>query len=131
MQNLVILTGRVGNDPETRRFNNGDTITNFRLATSTKWTDKQTGEKREHTEWHTIAVPGPYGENVAKYCKKGSLVSVVGSIRYKKFTKQDKTEAYFTEIRANTVDFLNLAKDTKAATPAPVTSGEDTGAIPF
>ena len=128
MQNLVILTGRVGNDPETRRFNNGDTITNFRLATSTKWTDKQTGEKREHTEWHTIAVPGAYGENVSKYCKKGSLVSVVGSIRYRKFTKQDKTEAYFTEIRANTVDFLNLAKDTKAATPAPVTSG---GSIPY
>ena len=96
--NRVILGGRLGKDPEIRSFQNGDKVANFSLATSETWRDKQTGERKERTEWHNIKV---LNENLIKiveqYVGKGSQVIVEGSLQTRKWEK-DGIERYTTEI---------------------------------
>jgi single-strand DNA-binding protein len=97
--NKVILIGNLGADPEVRRMGNGEPVVNLRIATSENWRDKQTGERREKTEWHSVVI---YNENIAKvaeqYLKKGSKVYLEGQLQTRKW--QDKTGAdrYTTEI---------------------------------
>jgi single-strand DNA-binding protein len=96
--NKVVLIGRVGKDPEIRSFNSGDRVANFSIATSEKWKDKATGEKKEKTEWHNIAV---FNENLVKvvesYVKKGSMIYVEGQLSTRKYQKNGE-DRYITEI---------------------------------
>ena len=97
--NKVILVGNLGKDPEVRTFQNGGRVCNLRLATSENWRDKQTGEKREKTEWHSVVI---FNENLVRvaeqYLKKGSKVYVEGQLQTRKWTDQSGVEKYSTEI---------------------------------
>lgn len=86
--NKVILVGHVGADPETRHMPSGGAVTNMRVATSESWSDKQTGEKQERTEWHRVTLYNKLAEIAAQYIKKGSQVYIEGSLRTRKW--QDK-----------------------------------------
>lgn len=104
--NKVILIGNLGADPEIRHTGSGTAICSFTLATSESWTDKQSGEKQERTEWHRIKIFGRLGEIAHEYLKKGRQVYIEGSIRTDKFTGKDGVEKYFTEIIANEMQML-------------------------
>lgn len=96
--NKVILIGRLGRDPESRRLGNGDLVVNLRLATSESWKDKATGERKEKTEWHQVVI---FNDGLAKvaeqYLQKGSLVHIEGQLQTRKWEK-DGVERYSTEI---------------------------------
>lgn len=97
--NKVILVGNVGKDPETRSFNNGGKVCNFSLATSETWRDKQSGEKRENTQWHNIAI---FNENLVtvaeNYLRKGSKVYIEGALQTRKWQDRDGNDRYTTEV---------------------------------
>lgn len=97
--NKVILIGNLGRDPEVRTFQNGNKVCNLRLATSETWRDKTSGERKERTEWHTVAI---FNENLIKiaeqYLRKGSKVFIEGQIETRKATDQNGGERYFTEV---------------------------------
>ena len=107
--NKVIIIGNLGNDPEHRQFNNGGSVTNISVATSEQWTDKQSGEKREATEWHRISLFNRLGEIAAQYLRKGSKVYIEGSLRTRKYQADDGTDRYVTEIRAEQMQMLDGA----------------------
>lgn len=98
-QNKVMLRGNVGADPEIRRTQDGRPIANIRLATSESWKDKNSGERKERTEWHTIVV---FNENLAKICeqyvKKGSFIAIEGALATRKWQDQSGQDRYSTEI---------------------------------
>ncbi|WP_296404263.1 single-stranded DNA-binding protein [Psychrobacter sp.] len=104
--NKVIIVGNLGADPETRQFTNGGSVTNISVATSEQWTDKQTGEKREATEWHRISLFNRLGEIAAQYLRKGSQVYIEGSLRTRKWQDQNGQDRYSTEIRADQLQML-------------------------
>ncbi|MHA1190595.1 MAG: single-stranded DNA-binding protein [Alphaproteobacteria bacterium] len=97
--NKVILIGNLGADPEVRRMQDGRPIVNLRLATSDSWRDKNSGERRERTEWHRVVI---FNEGLAKiaeqYLKKGSKIYVEGQIQTRKWEDQSGQERYTTEI---------------------------------
>ncbi len=98
MLNKVQLIGRLGGDPEVRRLNNGDKVVNFTLATSEKWTDKNSGERKEKTEWSRIVIfNDKIGEIAEKYLRKGLLCYVEGSLQTRQWEK-DGAKQYTTEI---------------------------------
>lgn len=109
--NKVILVGRLGQDPEIRTFDNGSKIANVSIATSERWTDKQTGEMRENTEWHKVVFNDRLADIVAQYLKKGSSVYVEGSLRTRKWTDNNGVERYSTEIRAMSMQMLGGKQD--------------------
>lgn len=97
--NKVILVGNLGKDPESRTFQSGDKVVNFTLATSETWKDKASGERKERTEWHRIAVYNQGLVNVCEnYLKKGSKVYIEGQLETRKWTDKDGVEKYTTEI---------------------------------
>ncbi len=97
--NQVSLIGNLGKDPEVRTMQNGGQVVNFSIATSESWTDKQTGEKKEQTEWHRIVVFNEgLGKVAANYLKKGSKVFVQGKLQTRKWTDQAGVEKYSTEV---------------------------------
>lgn len=97
--NKVILVGNLGRDPEVRFSQDGKKIVNFSIATTESWKDKNTGEKREKTEWHRIVV---FSEGLAgiaeRFLKKGSKVYIEGSLQTRKWTGNDGVEKYSTEV---------------------------------
>jgi len=97
--NKVILVGNVGKDPEVRSFNNGGKVCNFSLATSESWKDKQTGERKEKTDWHNIAIfnEGLVGI-VERYVKKGSKIYIEGALKTRKWQDRDGNDRYTTEV---------------------------------
>ncbi|WP_339343600.1 single-stranded DNA-binding protein [uncultured Psychrobacter sp.] len=105
--NKVIIIGNLGADPETRQFNNGGSVTNISVATSEQWTDKQSGEKREATEWHRISLFNRLAEISAQYLRKGSKVYIEGSLRTRKYQDQSGQDRYITEIRAEQLQMLD------------------------
>lgn len=109
--NKVIIIGNLGADPEARQFNNGSSVTNISVATSEQWTDKQSGEKREATEWHRISLFNRLGEIAAQYLRKGSKVYIEGSLRTRKYQDQNGQDRYVTEIRAEQMQMLDGASD--------------------
>ena len=109
--NKVIIIGNLGADPEARQFNNGSSVTNISVATSEQWTDKQSGEKREATEWHRISLFNRLGEIAAQYLRKGSKVYIEGSLRTRKYQDQSGQDRYVTEIRAEQMQMLDGAGD--------------------
>lgn len=104
--NKAMLIGHLGRDPEVRYLNNGDAVATMTLATSDQWKDKQTGEKKEATEWHRVTMFRKLAEVAGQYLKKGSLVYVEGKITTRKWTDKDGVERYTTEINADTMQML-------------------------
>lgn len=102
MINKVILVGNIGRDPEIRQTQDGREIANLTLATSEHWKDKSTGEKKEKTEWHRIAVFSQGLVNVVKnYVRKGSKLYIEGSLRTRKWTDNHGIDKYVTEVVLN------------------------------
>lgn len=95
--NKVILVGTCGQDPEVRYLPNGNAVTNLSLATSEKWTDKQTGQKVEKTEWHRVSLFGKVAEIAGEYLRKGSQVYIEGKLQTREWEK-DGIKRYTTEI---------------------------------
>ena len=97
--NKVILVGRLGKDPESKSFANGGSVVRFSLATSENWRDKQSGERKEKTEWHNVAI---FNENLGKiaaqYLRKGSEVYLEGALETRKWQDQQGVEKYTTEV---------------------------------
>ncbi len=104
--NKVILIGNLGRDPELRYTQGGQPVTNFTLATSENWTDRQSGERQERTEWHRIVVWGRTGEMCAKYLAKGRTVYVEGRLQTREWEDKEGQKRRTTEINAQTVQFL-------------------------
>ncbi|WP_298288515.1 single-stranded DNA-binding protein [Novosphingobium sp.] len=97
--NKVILVGNLGADPEVKSFQNGGRIANLRIATSENWKDKNTGEKKERTEWHTVVLNSDGLVGVAeRYLKKGSKVYIEGQLRTRKWQDQSGNDRYSTEV---------------------------------
>lgn len=97
--NKVILVGNLGQDPEVKSFQNGGRIANLRIATSESWKDKQTGEKKERTEWHSVVLQSDGLVGVAeRFLKKGSKVYIEGQLRTRKWQDQSGNDRYTTEI---------------------------------
>ena len=97
--NKVILVGNVGSDPEIRSFNNGGKVANFSLATSENWRDKQSGERKEKTEWHRVAIFSDGLVNVVeRYVKKGSKLYIEGKLQTRKWQDRDGNDKYTTEV---------------------------------
>ena len=122
MQNIVILAGNIGQDPETRTTTGGTKITHLTLATSRpryadgKPVKDDKGNRVQDTEWHRITCFNGLGTTVEKYCTKGMKLLVRGRIHYTKWTDKDGVDRYGCEIIAETVDFLSRAKQAASAT---------------
>ena len=104
--NKVILIGNLGQDPETKSLPSGSAVTNIRLATTEGWKDKQSGEKKEHTEWHNVVFFDRLAEVAGQYLKKGSQVYIEGTLRTRKWQDKEGKDRYTTEIRANDMQML-------------------------
>ncbi len=104
--NKVILVGNLGKDPETRYMPNGKPVTNFSIATSESWTDRQSGDKQERTEWHNIVMFEKLAEIAAEYLRKGSQVYIEGSLRTRKWQDKEGKDRYTTEIVARDMQML-------------------------
>ena len=97
--NKVILVGRLGKDPETKEFGNGGKVVKFSLATSETWRDKNSGERREKTEWHNVVIFNEgIGKVASQYLKKGSEVYLEGSLQTRKWQDQSGADKYTTEV---------------------------------
>lgn len=107
MLNKVTLIGRLGVDPEVRFLPSGGAVTNIRLATSRRWKDRQTGERREETEWHRIVFFTRLAEIAGEYLRKGSLVYIEGRIQTRKWQDQSGQDRYTTEIVAEQMQMLD------------------------
>lgn len=97
--NKVILVGNLGRDPEVRTFQNGGKVVNLRIATSEKWRDKNTGESRERTDWHSVAIfAEPICKVAEQYLRKGSKVYIEGQLETRKWQDQSGQDRYSTEV---------------------------------
>ena len=104
--NKVQLIGNLGRDPETRFLPSGEAVANLAIATTDKWTDKQSGEKREATEWHKVSFFGKLAEIAGQYLVKGSSIYIEGSLHTRKYTDKDGVEKYSTEIKGQSMQML-------------------------
>lgn len=104
--NKVILVGNLGKDPEVRYMPSGGAVANVTLATSESWKDKQTGEQKERTEWHSVVFYQRLAEIVGEYLKKGSQIYVEGSLRTRKWQDKNGNDRYTTEIIASEMQML-------------------------
>ncbi|MDH2923805.1 single-strand binding protein [Nicoletella semolina] len=104
--NKVIIVGNLGNDPEMRTMPNGEAVANISVATSESWTDKNTGERREVTEWHRIVFYRRQAEVAGQYLRKGSQVYVEGRLKTRKWQDQNGQDRYTTEIQGDVLQML-------------------------
>jgi single-strand DNA-binding protein len=104
--NKVIIVGNLGGDPETRYMPSGSAVTNITVATNESWKDKQTGEQKDRTEWHKVAMFDRLAEIAAEYLRKGSQVYIEGKLRTRKWQGKDGQDRYTTEIIANEMQML-------------------------
>ena len=109
--NLVIILGNLGNDPEVRYMPNGEPVANLSIATSETWNDKNTGEKREKTEWHRVVAYRRTAEIIGQYTRKGSKLYVEGKLQTRKWTDNNGVDRYTTEIIADSVQLLDSRRD--------------------
>ncbi len=112
--NKVMLIGRLGRDPEIRYSQQGLAVVNFSMATSEQWTDKNTGDRQEKTEWHRIVVFGKQAEICEKYLSKGSQVYVEGRLQTRNYEKDGQTH-YTTEIVVSNFQFLGGKQDNQGS----------------
>jgi len=126
--NKVILVGNLGKDPESRYMPNGDAVVNITLATTDSWKDKQTGEKKEATEWHRIVFFRKLAEIAGQYLKKGSQVYIEGSLKTRKWQdKESGQDRYATEIVADSMQMLGSRQGMGEAPPRESGSGGSAG----
>ena len=104
--NKVIIVGHLGNDPEMRSMPNGEAVANISVATSEAWTDKNTGERREVTEWHRIVFYRKLAEICGQYLKKGAQGYIEGRLRTRKWQDQNGQDRYTTEIQGDVMQML-------------------------
>lgn len=130
--NKVIVIGNLGQDPETRYMPSGSAVTNLRVATNESWKDKQTGEQKDRTEWHSVAMFGRLAEIAAEYLRKGSQVYIEGKLRTRKWQDKDGNDRYTTEIIADEMQMLGSrsgggapAMSSSESTPPPKASADD------
>lgn len=109
--NKVIIVGNLGRDPESRYMPNGDCVTNCAVATTESWKDKNSGEKKELTEWHRVTFYRKLGEIAGQYLKKGSQIYLEGRLQTRKWTDKDGIEKYTTEIIADSLKMLGPRPD--------------------
>lgn len=98
MLNRVELLGHLGRDPEVRTLQSGEKVANLQIATTDRWRDKQTGERKEVTHWHRVVVFGPVAGIAEQYLRKGSRCFVAGKLEHRKWTDQGGQERYTTEV---------------------------------
>lgn len=104
--NKVIIVGRLGNEPEMRAMPNGEAVANISIATSESWTDKNTGERREVTEWHRVVFYRHQAEVCGEYLHKGSQVYIEGRLKTRKWQDQSGQDRYTTEIQGDVLQML-------------------------
>ena len=109
--NKVIIIGNLGNDPDMRYMPSGEAVANLSIATSETWTDRNTGEKREKTEWHRVVAFRKLAEIIGQYCKKGSKIYIEGKLQTRKWTDQSGQNRYTTEIIADQMQMLGSKED--------------------
>ena len=126
--NKVILLGNCGQDPDVKYMPSGGEVTNINIATSESWKDKQTGERRERTEWHRVVFFNQLAKIAGEYLRKGSQVYVEGSIRTRKWQDQNGQDRYTTEIVANEMQMLSSRSDNSMGGGDPGYAPEDMGA---
>jgi single-strand DNA-binding protein len=125
--NKVILIGHLGQDPEVRALPSGSSIANLRIATTESWKDKQSGEFKEQTEWHTVVLFGRTAEVAAEYLKKGSQVFIEGRLRTRKWQDKTGNDRYSTEIVGNDMQMLGGRGQGGGASSGTGGGGRDTG----
>ncbi len=136
--NEVILVGNLGQDPETRYMPSGSAVTNLRIATAESWKDKQSGERQEKTEWHSVAMFGRLAEIAAEYLRKGSQVYIEGRLQTRKWQDKQGADRWTTEIVANAMQMLGgrsggsasmseppARSSAPASAPAPAPAADD------
>jgi single-strand DNA-binding protein len=122
--NKMILLGNVGKDPELKYMSAGNAVANVTVATTYKWKDKASGEKKEETEWHRVTFYGRQAEIAGEYLRKGSPVYIEGRLRTRKWTDKQGVEKYTTEIIAESMQLMGKrgeeepARETKPASQA-------------
>lgn len=104
--NKVILIGNLGRDPEVRYTAGGSAVANLRIATTESWRDKQSGEKKENTEWHSVVLFGKTAEIAGEYLKKGRTVYIEGRLQTRKYQDKDGQDRYSTEVVASDMQML-------------------------
>ena len=126
--NRVIILGNLGAEPETRHLPSGGAVTNVRIATSETWKDKNTGEKKEQTEWHRVIFFNRLAEIAGEYLRKGSKVYIEGALRTRKWQDKEGRDQYTTEIVAKEMQLLDSRQQDSAPrqerAPAPQRSPE-------
>jgi single-strand DNA-binding protein len=134
--NKVILIGNLGTQPELKYSSSNVAITNLSVATSESWTDKNTGQKQEKTEWHRVSIFGKLAEVITKYCDKGSKVYVEGKLQTRKYEDKSGADRYTTEIVVSgfngviqMLDSVNNKPSVTPIEPAPAESWPDD--VPF
>ena len=115
--NKVIIIGRLGRDPEVRYTPDGVAIANFSVATSEEWKDKNTGEKKEKTEWHRIVAYRKLAELCGEYLTKGKQVYIEGKLQTREWEDKDRNKRMTTEIVANEVQFLGTRDNSSTGEP--------------
>ena len=104
--NKVILVATCGNDPQVKNFPNGGKLVQFSVATNESWVDKNTGERRQETEWHRVVANNRTADIIEQYVKKGMRLYIEGSLKTRKWTDQQGIERYATEINCFTIQIL-------------------------
>jgi single-strand DNA-binding protein len=131
--NKVIIIGNLGQDPDTRYMPSGAAVTNLRVATNESWKYKQTGEQKERTEWHNVAMFSRLAEIAAEYLRKGSQVYIEGKLRTRKWQDKQGNDRYTTEIVADEMQMLGgrsgagapAMSEADDSRPPPRTSSDD------
>jgi single-strand DNA-binding protein len=122
--NKVIIVGNLGNDPETRYMPSGSAVTNLTVATNESWKDKATGEQKDRTEWHKVAMFNRLAEIAAEYLRKGSQVYIEGKLRTRKWQDKNGQDRWTTEIIADEMQMLG-GRGGAGGGSAPMSSGQD------
>ena len=131
--NKVIIVGNLGGDPETRYMPSGSAVTNLTVATNESWKDKQTGEQKDRTEWHKVAMFNRLAEIAAEYLRKGSQVYIEGKLRTRKWQDKNGQDRWTTEIIADEMQMLGGRGGAGGGGAgggggsAPMSSGQDSG----
>jgi single-strand DNA-binding protein len=124
--NKVIIVGNLGGDPETRYMPSGSAVTNLTVATNESWKDKQTGEQKDRTEWHKVAMFNRLAEVAAEYLRKGSQVYIEGKLRTRKWQDKNGQDRWTTEIIADEMQMLG-GRGGSGGGSAPMSSDQDSG----
>ena len=125
--NKVIIVGNLGGDPETRYMPSGSAVTNLTVATNESWKDKQTGEQKDSTEWHKVAMFNRLAEIAAEYLRKGSQVYIEGKLRTRKWQDKNGQDRWTTEIIA---DEMQMLGGRGGGGSAPMGSGSGSSSAP-